>query len=92
MDDPDEVVPRKFVGTTIDWAAGKDVTVTTVKRRAGGGKKGGKGGPAATVTKTEPCDSFFNFFRTPVVPESPDDLSEEDLEALQEAMDEDYEV
>ena len=29
---------------------------------------------------------------TPVVPESPDDLSEDDLEALQEQMDEDYEV
>jgi hypothetical protein len=27
-----------------------------------------------------------------VVPENPDDLSEEDLEALQEQMDEDYEV
>lgn len=26
MDNPDEVVPDKFVGTTIDWAAGKDCT------------------------------------------------------------------
>jgi hypothetical protein len=29
---------------------------------------------------------------TPVVPENPEDLSEEDLEMLQEQMDEDYEV
>lgn len=26
MDNPDEVVPEKFVGCTIDWAAGKDTT------------------------------------------------------------------
>ncbi|KAI8466552.1 MAG: nucleosome assembly protein-domain-containing protein [Monoraphidium minutum] len=91
MEDPDEVVPRKFVGTQIEWQSGKDTTVTVVKKRVAD-KKGGKGRPTATINKTEPCDSFFNFFRTPVVPENPDDLSEEDLEALQEQMDEDYEV
>lgn len=26
MENPDEVVPDKFVGCTIDWAAGKDTT------------------------------------------------------------------
>jgi hypothetical protein len=26
MENPDEVVPEKFVGCTIDWAAGKDTT------------------------------------------------------------------
>jgi hypothetical protein len=28
MENPDEVVPDKFVGCTIDWAAGKDTTGT----------------------------------------------------------------
>lgn len=46
----------------IEWAAGKDTTVTVVKKRVQD-KKGGKGRPAATISKTEPCDSFFNFFR-----------------------------
>lgn len=39
-----------------------DTTKTTVKKRVND-KKGGKKAPAATVTKVEPCDSFFNFFR-----------------------------
>lgn len=26
MENPDEVVPEKFVGCTINWAAGKDTT------------------------------------------------------------------
>lgn len=30
--------------------------------------------------------------RTPSIPENPDDLSEEELEALQQQMDEDYEI
>lgn len=92
MEDPDEIVPDRFVGCDIDWAPGKDTTVQQVKKRVGGGKKGGGGGKGVTVTSTKPCDSFFNFFKTPVVPENPDDLSEEELEALQEQMDEDYEI
>ena len=31
-------------------------------------------------------------FRTPAIPESPEDLSEEELEALQQQMDEDFEL
>ena len=89
MDDAAELVPRKFVGSKIEWAAGKDTTVAVVKRRVkkDGGKKGGGGGggaPAATVSRTEPCDSFFNFFRTPEVPENPEELGEEELDKLQE--------
>jgi hypothetical protein len=30
--------------------------------------------------------------RTPAIPESPEDLSEEELEALQQQMDEDFEL
>lgn len=30
--------------------------------------------------------------RTPAIPENPEDLSEEELEALQQQMDEDYEL
>jgi hypothetical protein len=36
--------------------------VETVKTKAKA-KKGAKPGPALVVTKTKPCDSFFNFFK-----------------------------
>jgi nucleosome assembly protein 1-like 1 len=86
MDDAAELVPRKFVGSSIEWAPGKDTTVAVVKKRVKKDKKGGVGGgaPAATVSRTEPCDSFFNFFRTPEVPENPEELGEEELDKLQE--------
>lgn len=65
MDDPDEIVPDRFIGCAIDWAPGKDTTVTVVKKRVPG--KGGKGGApkggGVTVKQTKPCDSFFNFFK-----------------------------
>jgi Nucleosome assembly protein (NAP) len=62
MEDPDEIVPDRFEGCDIDWAPGKDTTVTLVKRRVAD-KKGGKKGGGAAVTSTKPCDSFFNFFK-----------------------------
>ncbi len=33
IDDPKDLVPRSFEGTPIDWAKGKDTTVTVVKRK-----------------------------------------------------------
>ena len=44
-------------------------------------KKGAKN--QKPITKTEPCESFFNFFSPPEVPEDDDDLTQEDAEALQ---------
>lgn len=46
MENPDEIVPEKFVGCTIDWAAGKDTTgeghnLSTGQR---GGEQGRRGG------------------------------------------------
>lgn len=46
MENPDEIVPEKFVGCTIDWAAGKDTTgeghnLSTGQR--GGNRGGGEG-------------------------------------------------
>jgi hypothetical protein len=61
MEDPDEIVPEKFVGCSIDWLPGKDTTVTTVKKKVSD-KKGGKGAKV-TVSQQKPCDSFFNFFK-----------------------------
>lgn len=52
-----------------------------------------KGKPAGRMlTKTEPCASFFNFFSPPVVPENPNEADEDEMEELQQAMEEDYEL
>ena len=52
-----------------------------------------KGKPAGRMlTKTEPCASFFNFFNPPAVPENPNDVDEDEMEELQQAMEEDYEL
>ena len=61
LEDPIEIVPEKFVGTTIDWSPGKNTTVKTVRKKMKDKKLKGKA-PAVTVTDTVPCDSFFNFF------------------------------
>lgn len=55
--------------------------------------RGGRGG-GRPITKTEPVDSFFSFFAPPQVPEDEEDndLEEADLEALQSALEEDYEL
>jgi nucleosome assembly protein 1-like 1 len=52
-----------------------------------------KGKPAGRMlTKTEPCASFFNFFAPPAVPDNPSEVDEEEMEELQHAMEEDYEI
>lgn len=43
----------------ITWKEGKDTTVVTVTQK----QKSKKAGAVRYVTKSEPCDSFFNFFK-----------------------------
>ena len=54
-------------------------------------KKGSKP-DAKPITKTEPVDSFFNFFSPPAVPEEGTELEEPELEALHEEIENDYEM
>ena len=82
--DEDEDMLELAEGTEIALAAGKDPTVKVMKKKP---KKGGK-----PLTKLEPCDSFFRFFSPPAVPDDPDEMTEEDAEALQDAVEADYEV
>jgi len=72
-------------GHEINWKPGKNLTVKLKKK-----KKGGKNRPA--ITKTEPCETFFNWFSPPQMPdeddESMDEQAEEDLEeALEQDLD-----
>ena len=56
--------------TTIEWLPGKCLTQKILKKKP---KKGLKN--AKPITKTEDCESFFNFFSPPEVP----DDAEEDM-------------
>jgi nucleosome assembly protein 1-like 1 len=47
---------------------------------------------AKPVTKTEQCESFFNFFSPPRVPEDDKELNEETAENLQDLMEQDYDI
>ena len=58
--------------TEIEWYPGKNVTQKILQKKP---KKGSRNTKPAT--KIEDCDSFFNFFNPPKVPEDDEDLDEE---------------
>jgi nucleosome assembly protein 1-like 1 len=73
-------------GSPIAWLPAKDPTVKVLK------KKGTKPG-AKPQTKIERTPSFFSFFTPPEVPEDGgEDLEEEEMEELQDAMEMDHEL
>lgn len=88
MVDEEEPILEKAEGTSIQWSSGKDPTRKLVRKKAKG--RGGKSGQAAM--KYEPVDSFFNFFSPPAVPQGDEEPDDEAMEALQSAMEEDYEI
>ena len=58
--------------TEIEWYPGKCLTQKLLKKKP---KKGSKN--AKPITKTEECESFFNFFSPPQVPEDDEDIDED---------------
>jgi nucleosome assembly protein 1-like 1 len=86
MIDDDEPILERAVGTEIEWNPTKNLTQKVMKKKP---KKGAK--TTKPITKTEPCESFFNFFSPPQVPDD-DDIDQETAETLQELMEQDYEV
>jgi len=58
--------------TEIQWHTGKCLTQKILKKKP---KKGSKN--AKPITKTENCESFFNFFNPPQVPEDDEDIDED---------------
>ncbi|XP_024972371.1 nucleosome assembly protein 1;4-like isoform X2 [Cynara cardunculus var. scolymus] len=87
MIDDDEPILEKAIGTDIEWLPGKCLTQKILKKKP---KKGSKN--AKPITKTENCESFFNFFSPPEVPEDEDDIDEEMAEELQNQMEQDYDI
>ncbi|XP_050218115.1 nucleosome assembly protein 1;3 isoform X1 [Mercurialis annua] len=87
MIDEDEPILEKAIGTEIEWYPGKCLTQKLLKKKP---KKGSKN--AKPITKTEDCESFFNFFNPPQVPEDDDEIDEDTAEELQNQMEQDYDV
>ncbi|OWZ18219.1 Nucleosome assembly protein 1 [Phytophthora megakarya] len=81
-----EAVLRNVTGTVLEWKEGKNLCEVTkkVKQRAKGGK-----GETRVVSRTEPCDSFFQFF-TPV--EMPSEEDDEDSEMIMRQLSGDFEI
>ncbi|XP_009626394.1 nucleosome assembly protein 1;4-like isoform X1 [Nicotiana tabacum] len=89
MIDDDDPILEKAIGTKIDWCPGKCLTQKILKKKP---KKGSKN--AKPIIKTENCESFFNFFKPPQVPEDDDDddIDEDAAEELQNLMEQDYDI
>ncbi|GLU10060.1 hypothetical protein SLE2022_268880 [Rubroshorea leprosula] len=87
MIDEDEPILEKAIGTEIEWYPGKCLTQKLLKKKP---KKGSKN--AKPITKTEDCESFFNFFSPPQVPDDDEDLDEDTAEELQNQMEQDYDI
>eukprot|EP00996_Jenningsia_fusiforme_P005996 NODE_713_length_1961_cov_58.631799_g660_i0.p1 GENE.NODE_713_length_1961_cov_58.631799_g660_i0~~NODE_713_length_1961_cov_58.631799_g660_i0.p1 ORF type:complete len:340 (+),score=90.09 NODE_713_length_1961_cov_58.631799_g660_i0:813-1832(+) len=82
----DEILLEKAEGCSIEWKNNQNLTVVLKKKKQR--QKGGKN--VRTVTKEEPCESFFNFFNPPKVPESEEE--EEEEEEFEEILEADYEL
>jgi len=89
-------------GCNIDWKPGKNLTVKLVQVQSGGGKRGGgrkgrgkgRSGGGKMITVEEPCESFFNFFKSDVaaafgITEEDEEMEDGDLGELFEV---DYEM
>jgi len=71
------------------WNAGKNLTVKTVTKTVkvkGKGKGKNKKPVTKKVTSEEPCDSFFNFFSTPEVPEDVSHMDDEEAADIEQAI------
>lgn len=55
-------------------------------------KKGGAKGKSKPPTRSTRVHTFFDFFSPPVVPESESELTETQMDALQGALERDYEL
>eukprot|EP00667_Euglena_gracilis_P011497 EG_transcript_11747 len=87
--DEDEIVMDKAEGCEINWKPGQNLTVAIKKKKVKGRGKGTK-----QITKEEPCESFFNFFKPPQLPDDMDEEDEDDElgDTLEELIEQDYEI
>ncbi|CAO2166143.1 unnamed protein product [Urochloa humidicola] len=87
MIDEDEPILEKAIGTEIEWYPGKCLTQKVLQKKP---KKGSK--DTKPIVKTEDCESFFNFFNPPQVPDDDEQIDEDMAEQLQDQMEQDYDI
>ncbi|CAO2183100.1 unnamed protein product [Urochloa humidicola] len=87
MIDEDETILEKAIGTEIEWYPGKCLTQKVLQKKP---KKGSK--DTKPIIKTEDCESFFNFFNPPQVPDDDQEIDEDMAEQLQDQMEQDYDI
>jgi len=83
-----EVIIEEITGTEVEWK-GEELTYEILEKKQS--KKNPKTGKKQTrvVKEKVPCDSFFRFFDSPVVPE---DLTEEEAEEFDSFIEEDQAI
>ncbi|GKE36434.1 nucleosome assembly protein 1;4-like protein, partial [Tanacetum coccineum] len=54
--------------------------------------KKGTRSPKPPITKTENCESFFNFFNPPQIPDDEEEIDEDTADLLQNKMEQDYDI
>jgi len=98
-EDEGELIFNHAEGTAINWKPQQNLTVQRVTKNAGGGKRGrgGRGkrggrGAQQKVVVEEPCESFFNFFSPPKVPEEEEEIDEEMLLELRSEIEDDFDT
>ena len=84
MTDVEYLLVERAEGTQIDWKEGRNLTVRTVRKK----QRNKSSNDTRVVVKSEPCESFFNFFSPPTLRESDHDdefaQREDELDADQE--------
>lgn len=87
MIDDEDLILGKAIGMEIEWYPGKCLTQKILKKKPRKGSKNVK-----PITKTENCESFFNFFKPLQVPEDEDDMDEDTAEVLHHLIEQDYDI
>ncbi|CAL4974429.1 unnamed protein product [Urochloa decumbens] len=87
MIDEEEPILEKAIGTEIEWYPGKCLTQKVLQKKPKEGSKDTK-----PIIKTKDCESFFNFFNPPQVPEDDKEIDEDMAEQLQDQMEQDYDI
>lgn len=85
----DEPILKNVQGCEIEWKGNNSLThVEVTKQQRGTGKNAGQ---VRTVTKKVGCDSFFNFFTPPMMPNL-ETMDEEECIRVETEFDDDYDV
>ncbi|XP_024632742.1 nucleosome assembly protein 1;2 [Medicago truncatula] len=86
MLDEDEPLLERAFGTVINWLPEKSLTKIANEKQKNDLKN------VEPVIDTPPCESFFNFFDPPEIPENDVDIDEDACYELQDVMERDYDI